>query len=375
MTDQPTDHADVIKAIRLGWLFAEVRGRNRRMVECPAEPEITDLATRVLPLRVERSPTERRIEAQEVFKSLAEELEVNKNRHGVDVPTHIDEEAHAIYNDLYGPQVNRQQAVQRWAELSEQLYFFDAWIEDALAAKSEALSSGYQLGRGLAESYWFDYGRFATPPAADADAMWTQLLGEERCNELGRLVGSLSAYFGQFTGATVAGSLKVWQDLAGDEGWRETEATEERLLKQVRRWYELLVIGQDPTTLVKPYSVFRSFKTTWKAIQAFIPQGLIVLASFGGVVLLAYLSSEGKSAAWLNSLLAIASVAGVTIAGAQAKLKNGAQALLSRIRDDTYTELIAVDLVEVPNKPDLSAAKMRSYCVKQIRLRTLTTAN
>src|SRR6202034_2393023 len=107
---------------------------------------------------------------------------------------------------------------------------------------------------------------------------------------------------------------------------------------------ELLVIGQDPTTLVKPYSVFRSFKTTWKAIQAFIPQGLIVLASFGGMVLLAYLSSEGKSAAWLNSLLAIASVAGVTIAGAQAKLKNGAQALLSRIRDDTYTELIAVDL-------------------------------
>jgi hypothetical protein len=68
------------------------------------------------------------------------------------------------------------------------------------------------------------------------------------------------------------------------------------------------------------------------------------------------------------------SATGITIAGAQAKLKNSAQALLSRISDDTYTELIAADLVEIPPMPGVSPAKMRSTTISLIRERSLTTA-
>jgi hypothetical protein len=145
-------------------------------------------------------------------------------------------------------------------------------------------------------------------------------------------------------------------------------------MKQLRRWYELLVIGQDPSTLVKPSSIFHHFKMTFKALQAFIPQAVLVVISFGGVIALSFLSTYGKTSAWTNTLIGLVSATGITIAGAQAKLKNSAQALLSRISDDTYTELIAADLVEIPPMPGVSPAKMRSTTISLIRERSLTTA-
>ena len=71
-----------------------------------------------------------------------------------------------------------------WAELAELLWQFDANVQDRLAAVSETQAIGYQLGRGLAETYWaLDIRQ------QSGSASWNFLLGERRCGELSRLTG------------------------------------------------------------------------------------------------------------------------------------------------------------------------------------------
>jgi|GEM_PF-2524659 len=375
----PDDQKDVIKAIRLGWSLSEVRGRNQRMVNGPNPPEISDFETRVLPLRAERPPTERRIEAQRVFIQMAKDLNVNNDATGTDIPTQIDADAKSIYVFLFGDtekQVlpNPTAAAGAWAALAKKIYFYDAWVEDKLASTSESLSSGYQLGRGLADAYWFDAHRFTSPPPDNAEAMWTELLGKSRCDELGRLMGRLSSYFNQFTPPAVAGSVKTWEAVAADGSWRNAAGAENKLILQLRRWYELLVIGQDPTTLVPPFSIFRSFKASRKVFRAFIQEIGLLLLSLIAVGFLAYLSTTHKTSAFENSLITIASGVGITIAGLQARIKNATQSLLSRIKDDAQTELIAASIVEIPPTPDLSEAKRRAKTIELMGQRRLTTA-
>jgi hypothetical protein len=71
---------------------------------------------------------------------------------------------------------------------------FDANVQDRLAAVSETQAIGYQLGRGLADTYWaLDISQ------QNGSAGWSFLLGERRCGELTRLTGRLAAYMGEYT--------------------------------------------------------------------------------------------------------------------------------------------------------------------------------
>ena len=72
----PGDAATVVTALRLGWCMAEVRGRNRP--DAPPgsgmEPPRTGHA---LPLQIERTPAELRIEAQSLLIVLTTKLGVD----------------------------------------------------------------------------------------------------------------------------------------------------------------------------------------------------------------------------------------------------------------------------------------------------------
>src|SRR5262249_47481614 len=122
------------------------------------------------------------------------------------------------------------------------IYQFDASVQDTLAARSETQATAYQLGRGLAEAYWA-----LNPEAADS---WALLLGAERCDELTRLAGRLSGYFNPSCLPAVAGTVRRWQSVASDEAWRKD--AQKDLYRQLQRWYDLLVLGQDPSTFIKP---------------------------------------------------------------------------------------------------------------------------
>ena len=71
------DSAEVLSALRLGWYMAEVRGRNRPGGPVPAAESLPDRQGHVLPLRIERTRQELRIEAQVVLRKLACDLGVD----------------------------------------------------------------------------------------------------------------------------------------------------------------------------------------------------------------------------------------------------------------------------------------------------------
>jgi hypothetical protein len=133
----PEDSAEVLSALRLGWYMAEVRGRNRPGGPVPPAESLPNRQGHMLPLRIERTLEELRIEAQVVLRRLAHDL-------GVDAVT-----------------ING-------------LYQLDAHAQDFLSAQSGTQAAAYQLGRGLAEVYWaLDPSAGCDPPTPDC---WVYLL-------------------------------------------------------------------------------------------------------------------------------------------------------------------------------------------------------
>lgn len=364
----PGDAATVVTALRLGWCMAEVRGRNRP--DAPAgsgvEPPRTGHA---LPLQTERTPAELRIEAQSLLIVLTTKLGVDG-----DGKTHasyarmLDGDAEALAK---ARATGDASAGQQWDALAELIYKFDAYIQDTLAARSDTQSCGYQLGRAMAEAYW------ALNPGVAAgtgdSSAWWFLLSAERCREIGRLAGRLSRYFHPYTSAAIAGSAMVWKNVAADPKWREGAVG--ALYQQIRRWYELTIVAEDPTTLIGPYALLRNFRMVARVLRAFWIQ--LVLIGLGAAALIAFadLLASPRGTSWAKGLLATAGIAGFSVAGLSAKMKNEAQALLVRLRQDAYTDLIAVDITTAPPQPravPVLPARRRAKVAKMARERSLT---
>jgi hypothetical protein len=364
----PGDAATVVTALRLGWCMAEVRGRNRP--DAPAgsgvEPPRTGHA---LPLQTERTPAELRIEAQSLLIVLTTKLGVDG-----DGKTHasyartLDSDAEALAK---ARATGEASAAQQWDALAELIYKFDAYIQDTLAARSDTQSSGYQLGRAMAECYWaLDPG---VPAGTGDSSAWWFLLSAERCREIGRLAGRLSRYFHPYTSAAIAGSAMVWKNVAADQKWREGAVG--ALYQQIRRWYGLTIVAEDPTTLIGPYALLRNFRMVARVLRAFWIQ--FVLIGLGAAALIAFadLLASPQGTSWAKGLLATAGITGFSVAGLSAKLKNQAQALLLRLRQDAYTDLIAVDITTAPPQPKavpLLPSRRRAQVAKMARERSLT---
>ena len=362
----PKDAATVVAALRLGWCMAEVRGRNRP--DAPAgsgaEPPRTGHA---LPLQIERTPAELRIEAQALLIVLTTKLGVDG-----DGKTHasyartLDDDARVLAKARASGDASA--AAERWDALAELIYKFDAHIQDTLAARSDTQACGYQLGRAMAEAYW------ALDPAIPAgigdSSAWWFLLSTARCREIGRLAGRLSRYFHPYTSAAIAGSAMVWKNVAADPNWRGGAVP--ALYQQTRRWYELTIVAEDPTTLIGPYALLRNFRMVTRVVRAFWIQ--FVLIGLGAAALIAFadLLASPQGSSWAKGLLATAGITGFSVAGVSAKLKNEAQALLKRLRQDAYTDLITVDITTAPPPPKTLPTRRRAKVAKMARERAIT---
>jgi hypothetical protein len=238
-----------------------------------------------------------------------------------------------------------------WADLAELMWQFDAHVQDRLAALSERQAIGYQLGRGLADTYWAH-----NPQEQHGSASWGFLLGERRCDELSRLTGRLAAYMGEYTASAIAGSLEVWKAVASTPAWLgRADQADVALYSQIRRWYELIILGQDPTTLIGPAAVMRNYRTLARALQLFWPQLVATVLGFASLVTLLVLVNTNGSAAWAKTLSGVVAAVGLSLAGLTGTLKNSAQALLKRLRQDAYTDLVAIAVQTAPPPPDKSA--------------------
>ena len=448
-----THHADdahhVLSALRLGWSVAEMRGRNRPdgpPGEVLGMPDRTD---HPLPLRIERGPTELRIEIQSVVAELARKLNVDTAPDGTSLTDALGDQAKLLAHkralkaagalrqarDILqqptpdparalqaltvglatqqaivarrrqalaaqhptltamqleqescageeagqaalehvlatltqqGPeaaatailqhQQDLEEAAKRpWAELAELMWYFDAHVQDRLAAQSEQQAIGYQLGRGLADTYWA-----LNPGPSQGSASWSFLLGERRCAELSRLTGRLAAYMGEYTASAIAGSLEVWKAVVSTPAWLAPangpgDRAQAALYLQIRRWYELIVLGQDPTTLIGPAAVMRNYRTLWRAVQLFWPELLATVLGLASLVALLILVRTNGAAAWAKALSGLLAAIGLSLAGLTGALKNSAQALLKRLRQDAYTDLVAIAVQTAPPPPDKSA--------------------
>jgi hypothetical protein len=362
----PKDAATVVAALRLGWCMAEVRGRNRPDAPPGAgvEPPRTGHA---LPLQIERTPAELRIEAQALLIVLTTNLSLDG-----DAKTHtsyactLDSDAHLLATARANGDATA--AAQRWDALAELIYKFDARIQDTLAARSDTQLCGYQLGRAMAEAYWaLDS---AVPAGTGDSSAWWFLLSAARCREIGRLAGRLSRYFHPYTSAAVAGSAMVWKNVAADPAWRDHAVP--ALYQQVRRWYELTIVAEDPTTLIGPYALLRNFRMVARVLRAFWIQ--FVLLGLGAAALIAFadLLASSQGTAWAKGLLATAGITGFSVAGVSAKLKNEAQALLKRLRQDAYTDLITVDITTAPPPPRTLPTRRRAKVANMARQRSIT---
>ena len=207
---------------------------------------------------------------------------------------------------------------------------------------SDSQNTGYQLGRALSEAYWALDGATA--------ASWKLLLGE-RNSELTRLVGRLAAYFEPLTAPAVSGSLKVWNAVVNDRAWLDASDAVHQLYLQVRRWYGLLVLDQNPQTLIQPGAFLRNWRTTLRAARVFLPQLLVGLASFGALSGLVALLAVNSGSAWLNGILGALGTLGLSGAAIQTRLKTATHSLSERLRNEAYADLAAEAITVPPTMP------------------------
>jgi hypothetical protein len=363
----PADSPQVLGALRFGWYVAEVRGRNRPGGPRPAADPLPNRLGHVLPMRIERTGPELRIEAQAILGKLAGDLGVDVvtvNGQQQSRTTVIDQQARTLAR----ASPDTQAAADAWDALAASLYELDAHAQDTLAAESDMRSAAYQLGRGLAEVYWaLDPAAACDPPTPDC---WEFLLGAHRCAELTRLAGRLSAYFNPYCCPAVAGTIRLWQSVAGDPQWRQD--AQGYLFQQLRRWDELLILGQDPSTLIKPYALVKNWHTTLRVLRALWLQLVTAVISLALVIAGITLIAEGSSTPFVKSLLGVLGAVGLTTAAFQTRLKNTAQSLLTRLRQDAYTDLVAGEIAIAPDKP--GARRPGKVVAEEVSKRTLTTA-
>jgi hypothetical protein len=234
----------------------------------------------------------------------------------------------------------------------------------------------------LAECYWaHDWD--AVPAASGgidvAGADWGFLLGPARRGELSRLAGRLGGYLNGLTPTVVAGTLEVWGCVAADKGWRSQPDAPDQLYEQSRRWYELVVLGQDPSTLVQPYALLRSWRSARHMLRSLWPQ--LVLAAAGVILIGAALWRAGSGVgSGGGTVLGGLGALGVTAATLTTVLKSTSQALLRRLRQDVYSDLVALAVTVVPTYPSgrraggLQRASAGPIVRRAVQSRQLTVA-
>jgi hypothetical protein len=375
VSSAPPDSATVRLAMRLGWYLAELRGRywwqgpRPRVGELPVDPP------HALPLRNERTAAESRAQCCETVAALAAHLGVDRpyDAGGLHDPRPFAERMAAVLAPLEADGAallaapgERPQSVDdtkkdaAWEHVAALLHEWDAAIQDGFAAQADVLCNAYLLGRGLAESYWALGPERPAPGSAQAGrsaaSAWEFLFGADRRGELSRLVGRVAAHVDPLTPAAIAGSIEVWAEVAHDEPWRAGQGRD-RLYEQLRRWYELLVLGRDPTTFVAPYAVLHGWRSSRHAFRALWPQLALAAASAGAVSALAWFLTTDRGMAWLNVVLGLAGAVGLTAATVIAKVKNTGQRLVARLRQDAYSDLVAVAITCIPDRPSGNRAE------------------
>ena len=244
------------------------------------------------------------------------------------------------------------ESVMDWHQLASFFTEWDGLLQDDLSERDEALANGYLLGRGLAECHWglgpADQWVHAGEPTGVSPAF---LFGDDRRRELTRMLGRVEAgVVDPMTGPAIAGSLEAWAMVVQDPDWLKAKNLRTQLYEQARRWYQLLILRQDPSTLIKPYAKLGGLRSLGRATRLFLPQALLSLVAIG--LLTAALGFAEPASNGLTSFLATGGVGTLAIAGLLTRGQSAAQRLVVRMRQDAYTDLLAISVTMLPSYPE-----------------------
>jgi hypothetical protein len=345
-----TASPDVDSAVRLGWVVAELRGRSWPDGPRPATSSLPPQPAHTLPLRSQRGYAAAQRSAVHTLAALASQLGIPAD----------DAEA-SLADD------------KSWSELSTYFFEFDARVQDSLAWRNEAAANGYLLARGLGECYW----------GLGPDEAWEEngqqtgvslrfLFGPDRRRELTRMLGRLKGgRIHSLSAAAISGSIEAWGRVADDPAWSKAPDLREQLYEQVRRWYQLLVLDQDPTTLVKPYAKLSSPRGFFRFMRLYRLQ--IILGIVALLLITAFFAFRGQATSeWIPSFVGVLGVGGAVLTGVLTRAQSTAQRLATRMRQDAYTDLVAVAVTSVPAQP--GSEKTGHTIENAVRRRLLTPA-
>ena len=351
---------EIRTALRLGWTVAELRGRLRLgpQLILPAEP-LPERSENDLPLFDERSLEEQRVEAQSVLVALADSCHVTRSVFSLTQgwnwsaypsvpPPRPDEEATQYLVRLADALSEARKtgrddrARECWLVIARLFYVLDMEIQNTLASRPFGRSSAYQLGRGLAETFW----ALDSKARGDEMAHPAFLLGDKRYTSLCMLINRLSFSMPPFTADALKESLKKWNRILSHHRRALGKEETRRLFAQMTVWRDLLLTGVDPLNLLPPTQGVITARRLLPVLRGFIWE--LVILGFG-VAALAwaafFFAIGGESAGALTGVLG---GFGVTTAAVLARVKTTAQDLGNQLRRAMHRDLVTKAASVVP---------------------------
>jgi hypothetical protein len=314
----------VIAAFRFGWAVAELRGRYRPSVshveEMIGTPELKR-SEHALPLATERSSKEQRIEVIRVVQGLSQQLALTFPES--DGATTADR-----LNVLMRQLDSEPTKARAWEALTEGFYNWDKRIQDTLVLRP-LLAAAYQLGRGLAETYWE-----LDPAVVDPrdSRSWEVVLGEERVEALKRATARLAAFVDPLTIPAVHVSLERWREVAADAPWRAKSESRHLLFEQGLVWRDLVRGERQPADLVVRSGVADRVGVIWPLVRTFWPQVLIGAAALAALLAGAAQLAAASGSKSSNTVISILGGLGITSAGLYTRAKATATSTMETLR-------------------------------------------
>jgi hypothetical protein len=321
-TPPPTDADDAMRAFRLGWAIAELRGRYRPTVSHVEDSPPSRRADNALPLAAERTPAEQRLEVFTVVHGLSAALGLDF----ADGPNNAGRtaELRLLLNGLDATPSD----AGRWEQLTAAFYSWDSAIQDNLVLRPR-LAAAYQLGRGLAETYWELDPSIVEPGDPRG---WTEVLGARRAGLLTRLVGRLSDYLDPLVVAVVGHSLDGWVHVAAEPIWRSQPDARLKLFQQGLIWGDLVRGDRRAEDLAVERGKLASLGVVVPVIRAFYVQIVIGLIAVSGLVIGASRLAADAGNTRHNVVVGLLGSLGVTATTLYTRAKAQATSLIDELR-------------------------------------------
>jgi hypothetical protein len=345
----PADAPEVTSAFRLGWAIAELRGRYRPGIEHVETAPTARRAQNALPLAAERTAVEQRVELFMVVRGLSAALEL-------DFPDGPSKTARAdeLRLLLAGLEADPTDA-DLWAKLTHVFYVWDSAIQDDLVLRPR-LAAAYQLGRGLAETYWV---LDPTIDAADDPRAWTELLGPRRVGLLKRLAGRLSDHLDPLVVSVVNKTLDAWAHLAAEPAWRTHPDARRELFRQGLIWRDLIRGERRPQDLAAEHGKIKSLGVVVPVLRAFYLQIIIGLVAVAALVIGASRLAANAGNTDHNVVFGILGTFGVTATTVYTRAKAQATSLIDELSGAYARDRAAQAALLRPKPPVGTGAHVR----------------